>query len=200
MIANILPILEGFYGILPQLIEIIIHDISRDTIVYKKGNLTERMVGDSSYLDKNENYQNVDQFIYDQVSIDGMEMRSVSIPIYEGSIITKLICINCNISIFTQMQSISNHFMNSNTQPRPEILFKNEYKEKINSWIKQQLDQNHLNLDELSSKEKKKLVWELYIKSAFEEKNAANHVASELKMGRATIFKYLKEWRKNNDQ
>ena len=74
------------------------------------------------------------------------------------------------------------------------------YKEKINNWIKQQLEEYRLKLDELDSKTKKDLVYKLHIQNAFEEKNAVNHVANALQMGRATIFKYLKEWRNEDDK
>ncbi len=35
---------------------------------------------------------------------------------------------------------------------------------------------------------------------AFHEKNAADYVANVLNMGRATIFNYLKEFRKNDNE
>ena len=201
MKKEIIAILEGFQTLLPSLIEIVVHDIEEDKIIYKKGNLTKRVIGDGSYLDKNADYKNIDQFVYDQVTIEGKEMRSISVPIYTGLEIKELICINCDISIFKQMQSISNHFLDSKkVSNRPEILFKNEYKEKINSWIKQQLEEYRLKLDELDSKTKKDLVYKLHIQNAFEEKNAVNHVANALQMGRATIFKYLKEWRNEDDK
>ena len=200
MEKEIIAVLEGFHAILPSLIEIVIHDINRDKITYKKGNLTKRVIGDDSYLDKNANYRDIDQLIYDQVTINGKEMRSISVPIYSGSEIKELICINCDISIFNQMQTISSHFLDSKISNKPEILFKNEYKEKINNWIERQLEEQKLKLDEIDSKTKKDLVYKLHIKNAFEEKNAVDHVANALQMGRATIFKYLKEWRNDNDK
>ena len=200
MNTNILPILEGFHGILPSLIEIVIHDIEMNIIIYKKGNLTKRAVGDSSYLEKNADYKNIDKLIYDQVDIDKQEMRSVSIPIYENSNIKQLICINCDISIFEKMKSISDHFLDIKVSPKPQILFQNDYKEKIDRWIALQLEEQNLDLDELKSKTKRDLIYRLYKEDAFQEKNAADYVAKALKMGRATIFKYLKEWRNNNDK
>lgn len=200
MKKEIITVLEGFHAILPSLVEIVIHDISSDKIIYKKGNLTKRIIGDASYLDKNADYSNIDQFVYDQVTIDGKEMRSISIPIYVESKIKELICINCDISIFMQMQKISNQLLGSKISPKPEILFKNEYKEKINSWIQRQLKEKELRLSDLNSKQKKDLVFKLHSENAFDEKNAVNHVAAALQMGRATIFKYLKEWRNDNDK
>lgn len=200
MNKEIIAILEGVHNLLPSLIEIVVHSIEGNKIIYKKGTLTKRIIGDHSYLEQAADYRNIDNLVYDYTAINEKELRSISIPIYEGSVVKELICINCDISIFTQMQSISDNFLNVKTNSKPTILFQNDYKEKIDNWIIEELKTQQLMLEELTSKMKKKLILKLYKQNAFKEKNAADHIASSLKMGRATIFKYLKEWRNNNDK
>ncbi len=200
MNKEIIALLEGVHNLLPSLIEIVIHSIESNKIIYKKGTLTKRIIGDTSYLEQTADYRNIDNLVYNYITINEKELRSISIPIYEGSVVKELICINCDISIFTQMQSISDNFLNVKTNSKPTILFQNDYKEKIDNWIIEELKTQQLTLEELTSKMKKKFILKLYKQNAFKEKNAADHIASSLKMGRATIFKYLKEWRNNNDK
>lgn len=54
----------------------------------------------------------------------------------------------------------------------------------------------NLSFDHLTQEHKKALTKHLFELGAFHEKNSADYVAKVLKLGRATIFKYLKEWRK----
>ena len=52
------------------------------------------------------------------------------------------------------------------------------------------------SFNNLTNVDKRNLVSYLYKMGAFGEKKAADYVAKILKLGRATVFKYLKEWRK----
>lgn len=192
--VDIKTIFSALQKLLPSLMEVVIHDIKSNQIIYKEGDLTTRSVGDSSYLEKGD-YKNIDDIIYIQTTNEGKIMRSISLPIFENEVIDKIICINCDISVFSEMQSLSSKLLESGISSRPEILFKNEYKEKINCWIANYLAEKNCQLSKLTFKEKKQMVRQLYINNAFEEKNAVKHIASALAIGRATIFKYLKEWK-----
>ena len=57
------------------------------------------------------------------------------------------------------------------------------------------LQKHNMPFEGLTGASKKNLVKHLFERGAFNEKNAANYVAKILNLGRATVFKYLKELR-----
>jgi predicted transcriptional regulator YheO len=74
-------------------------------------------------------------------------------------------------------------------------LFKNDWQDQIHLFIHKYLDENNFDLNSMNKKQKKELVQRLFYQGAFDATNSTNYIANLLKMGRATIFNYLKEWR-----
>jgi predicted transcriptional regulator YheO len=110
-----------------------------------------------------------------------------------------LICINADASVFSQMKNLGEVFLNTIKDSQPESLFKNDWQEKLHVAIDDFLKKQGLKFDELNQFQKKILTKYLFDLGAFAEKNAADYVANILRLGRATIFKYLKEWRNDNE-
>lgn len=180
--------------LMKPLIEVIIHDLASGKIHYINGNLSKRKIGDLSLLDSDEFEENIDQIIYPKINFDGRLIKSISIPIDNKW----LICINADATVFSKMKSLGEVFLNSMNESQPESLFRNDWQEKLHIAIQAYLQENGLKFDELNQSQKKMLTKRLFILGAFTEKNAANYVANILGVGRATIFKYLKEWRESN--
>lgn len=78
---------------------------------------------------------------------------------------------------------------------QPQFLFANDWQEKLHVSIHSYVQNHNLSFDQLSQSHKKALTKHLFEMGAFHEKNAADYVAKVLQLGRATVFKYLKEWR-----
>jgi predicted transcriptional regulator YheO len=177
------------------LIEVIIHDLVSGKICYINGNLSKRKVGDSSLLALGEFEKNIDQIIYPKINFDGRLIKSISVPVDNKY----LICINADASVFSQMKNLGEVFLNTIKDSQPESLFKNDWQEKLHVAIDDFLKKQGLKFDELNQFQKKILTKYLFDLGAFAEKNAADYVANILGLGRATIFKYLKEWRNDNE-
>jgi predicted transcriptional regulator YheO len=92
------------------------------------------------------------------------------------------------------MQELSSTLLQMGNQP--QSLFTNDWQEKLHVSIHSYLQNHNLSFDHLSQSDKKTLAKHLFDLGAFNEKNAADYVAKVLGLGRATVFKYLKEWRK----
>lgn len=172
------------------LIEIVIHEIDSNKIVYLNGSLSARKVGDPSLLDQNALYD-VEQIIYPKINFDGKLIKSISVPLENKW----LLCINCDISVFSKMQSLSEVILQSVGATQPNALFVNDWQEKLHIAIHDYLQKHHLTFENLHSSDKKELVKYLLDLGAFNEKKAADYVAKILSLGRATVFKYLKELR-----
>lgn len=76
-----------------------------------------------------------------------------------------------------------------------QSLFIGDWQEKLHVSIHAYLQNHNLSFHHLSQNDKKALVKHLFHLEAFHEKNAADYIAKILKLGRATVFNYLKKWR-----
>lgn len=196
-ISNYTPICNAIVSLLKPLVEIAIHDIKTNKIIFIEGSLSNRKIGDQSLIDINiEDLENkIDQVIYPKLNFDGRLIKSITLPIKENNKTKALICINCDISIFNQMHNLSQAFLPNIEQRQPKSLFKNDCQERIHIALYQALETKDWDFESLSIKQKKELAYQLFIDGAFAEKNSANYIAKILDMGRTTLFKYLKEWR-----
>jgi len=188
MLSNYIPICDAIVRLMDPLVEIVIHDIAQDSIAYINGKLSNRKIGDASLLDP-EGLGSIDQIVYPKVNFDGRLVKSISVILEDKY----LLCINCDISIFNKMQELSSVFLQMSNQP--QSLFTNDWQEKLHVSIHSFLQNHNLSFDHLSQNDKKALAKHLFDLGAFHEKNAADYVAKVLGLGRATVFKYLKEWR-----
>lgn len=194
-ISQYIPLCDSIVLLMRPLIEVIIHDLVLGKICYINGNLSKRKVGDSSLLALGEFEKNIDQIIYPKINFDGRLIKSISVPVDNKY----LICINADASVFSQMKNLGEVFLNTIKDSQPESLFKNDWQEKLHVAIDDFLKKQGLKFDELNQFQKKILTKYLFDLGAFAEKNAADYVANILRLGRATIFKYLKEWRNDNE-
>ena len=193
-ISQYIPLCDSIVLLMRPLIEVIIHDLVSDKIYYINGDLSKRKVGDSSLLALGEFENNIDQIIYPKINFDGRLIKSISVPVDNKW----LICINADASVFSQMKNLGEVFLNTIKDSQPESLFKNDWQEKLHVAIDDFLKKQGLKFDELNQFQKKILTKYLIDLGAFAEKNAVDYVANILGLGRATIFKYLKEWRNDN--
>ena len=77
--------------------------------------------------------------------------------------------------------------------PQPDSLFRDDWQERINTFLHAWLRERQLSLNLLTRDHKRELVLALHAEGAFKGKSASNYVANVLGMGRATVYKHLKE-------
>ena len=166
------------------------NDTTTNKIVHVSGSLSNRKTNDDSLL-QSDNFEDINKTIYSKINHDGKLTKSISALLEERW----LICINCDISIFNNMQSVSELFLANVSSNKPESLFKNDWQDKLNLAVHKYLQEHNLSYNQLKISDKKHLIEYLYKIGAFNEKNAADYVAKTLELGRATIFKHLKTLR-----
>jgi predicted transcriptional regulator YheO len=190
---------QSFVRLLAPLAEIVIHDIATNSICFIEGTLSNRKVGDTSFLDVDlkQLEPQIEHMIYPKINFDGKLIKSVSIPIKEGHRLIAVMCLNVDISVFSQMQQLAQAFLLPPTN-QPEILFKNDWQEKVHQALYQWISDHHLKIESLTNAQKKQVVQEMYAQGAFHEKKAADYIASILGLSRASVFNYLKEIRGNH--
>ncbi len=190
-ISSYISLCDSIALLLKPLVEIVIHDLSSGTIYYINGDFSKRKAGDLSLLEPEEFEENIEKRVYSKINFDGRLIKSISVPLEDKW----LICINADLSIFNQMKNLGELFLDTQQTNQPESLFKNDWQEKLHKAIHDFLQQQRWKFEGLTHHQKKEMAKHLFERGAFSEKNAADYIARILQLGRATLFKYLKEWR-----
>ncbi|MGB0944971.1 MAG: helix-turn-helix transcriptional regulator [Marinomonas sp.] len=187
---------DGIVLLFSGYVEVVIHDLRTQTVVYIANNISKRNLGDDAALDEVEFDENENVIgPYEKLNWDGVNIRSTSIVLRDDdNQQIGMLCINMNIASFEAAKTLLDTFLSgAQLVPQPDKLFHDDWQERINSFIHHWLNDNRLNMNSLSHKHKRALVEALYEEGAFEGKSTQNYVASVLNMGRATVFKYLRE-------
>ncbi|AKA86046.1 MULTISPECIES: helix-turn-helix transcriptional regulator [Pseudomonas] len=177
--------------------EVVLHDLRTQTVDYIANNLSKRSLGDDSSLEDmlDGDVSEVNIGPYEKLNWDGQKIRSLSTVLHDhkGRRLAVL-CINLNISMFETAKAALDLFLSpSKLIAQPDALFRDDWQERINTFLHAWLRERQLSLNLLTRDHKRELVLALHAEGAFKGKSASNYVANVLGMGRATVYKHLKE-------
>ncbi|WP_250522495.1 MULTISPECIES: PAS domain-containing protein [unclassified Caballeronia] len=176
--------------------EVVIHNLSDQTIAYLSNNLSKREIGDDSALEDVEETAR-ERLVgpYEKLNWDGRRMRCVSTALFDDAgNAAGVMCINFNIAAFDEMRSTLDLFLRgAGVVAQPVELFKDDWQERINTFLHGWLRERQIALNSLTRDHRRELVEALHAQGAFKGKSSANYVAKVLGMGRATVYKHLRE-------
>lgn len=192
------PLADALATLFHPHVEVVLHDLTSLTIVHIANNLSRRAIGDLSALD-DLTFDEMERWIgpYEKVNWDGGRMRSVSLVdrAADGAP-TGLICINMDLSAFEgARQALALLLDHPALKPQPESLFRDDWQERINAFLKDWLAHRGARLAALSRREKRELVEALEAEGAFRGRSAAPYVAQVLGLSRGTVFNHLRTLR-----
>lgn len=193
IVKRYFPIAEAICALLTPHAEVVIHDLRNGKIAAIFNNISKRNVGDDSSLDDlPEAIPNVFP-PYFKTNWNGQRIKSVSATLKdEDGKPIGLLCINLEISKWEEMHRFIQQMIEPSNVEKPEILFKDDWRERVNVYVTDHLKKEGLILQNLDKEQKQGLVRALYRVGAFESKNAANYIADVLQISRATLYNYLK--------
>ncbi len=175
-----------------------VHDLSTQRIVHIANNISRRAIGDPTALDDFE-FLPGESVIgpYAKRGWDGSPLRSITLLLRdERDRPIGLLCVNLALGAFEQARGVLDLLMRGvRTAPAPEGLFKDDWQEKVQTYLHAWLAERHLSLGSLSRHQKREAVLALDSEGAFGNPGTAAYVARVLGMGRATVFKHLREGR-----
>ena len=183
--------------------EVVLHDLRTQKIDYIANNLSKREVGDDAALEDllsgDRDERNIGP--YEKLNWDGQKIRSLSSVLRDSQGQPQaVLCINLNISLFENAKAALDLFLSpSKLIPQPDSLFRDDWQERINTFLHNWLRERQLGLNLLTRDHKRELVLALHAEGAFKGKSASNYVANVLNMGRATVYKHLKELKEGGD-
>jgi predicted transcriptional regulator YheO len=179
-------------------VEIVIHDLHTQTIAYIANNLSKRELGDESALDDFDQTAEAGTIgPYEKINWDGRRMRCVSTVLSDDTgVAVGMMCVNYNISVFEDMKHLIDRVVSgAGLVKQPEELFKDDWQERINTFLHAWLQERQLALNSLTRDHRRELVEALWAEGAFKGKSAANYVANVLGMGRATVYQHIRDLR-----
>ncbi len=189
------PVAQAISQLLYPYGEVVIHNLVTGEIAAIYNNLSKREVGDESLIEELTDHAELpDVFpLYSKINWDGTKMKSSTAVLrdHQGNAIG-LLCINLDVSKWDELHRFLGQWLGAtNDHNQPEILFKDDWKEKINAYVSAYLKKEGTTLKTLSRDKKQDLVKALHQEGAFKAKHAALYVADVLDLSRATIYNYL---------
>ncbi len=192
------PLADGLALLFHPHVEVVLHDLQTQTVVHIANNLSRRCLGDDSALE-DVDFDPQDTVIgpYEKVNWDGRRIRSVSIVGRDDDQTPiAVICVNFDLSVFDGARAALDLILSHpHIAPQPDKLFRDDWQERINTFLQAWLRDNGQSLSSLDRNQKRRIVEALYAEGAFKGKSAPNYVANVLNLGRATVFNYLKALR-----
>ncbi|WP_198414607.1 helix-turn-helix transcriptional regulator [Chromobacterium phragmitis] len=183
-------------------VEAVIHDLHDQTVLHIANNLSRRSPGDDSALEEIPGAAR-DRVVgpYEKLNWDGRRMRSVSAVLFDDQARPAgMLCLNFNIAVFDEMRGALDILLKgAGVRPQPAELFRDDWQERVNVFLHGWLRERGLGLNGLGRSHKRELVDALHAEGAFSGKSAVNYVANVLGMGRATVYKRIKELRGGMD-
>ena len=202
LVARYRHVADGIAALFHPHVEVVIHDLATETVAYIAANVSKRSIGDESALqeiafDPTENVIGP----YEKTNWDGARIRSISIVVRDDDgRAYGVLCINANFSVFDRAKAALSLLLESPVDlSQPEKLFRDDWQERINTFLQDWLNERGLVLTSLSRQLKRELIEALYAAGAFKGRSAAPYVANILGVARATIFNHLKNLRENDE-
>lgn len=187
------PVAQAINLLLHPHAEVVIHDLNTGKIAAIYNNFSKRNVGDESLIEElSAETMLPDVFpIYTKTNWDGKKMKSSTATLRDkkGDPIG-LLCINLDVSKWEEFRHLLDQWVNNQNQP--QVLFKEDWREKINLYVSEYLKRESTTLKVLSKEKKQELIKALHREGAFKAKNAASYVADVLELSRATVYNYLR--------
>ncbi|MEX3960011.1 transcriptional regulator [Trinickia sp. EG282A] len=196
LLTRYAPIADGIATLFFPYAEVVIHDLHDQKVLYLANNLSKREIGDDSALEEIDHSAR-ERVIgpYEKLNWDGRKMRCVSNVLFDDrGQPAGMMCINFNIAAFEDVRSALDLFIKgAGVVAQPDELFRDDWQERINTFLHGWLRERQVALNALTRDHRRELVEALYAEGAFRGKSSANYVAKVLGMGRATVYKHLKQ-------
>jgi predicted transcriptional regulator YheO len=194
-LAAYAPVCDAIALLFQPYAEVVLHDLSTETVVHLSNPFSKRELGEPSLLHEID-FKPSDVIIgpYEKVNWDGRRIKSVSAVLRAGSKSVGILCINVDVSHFhAVMQTLTALVAVPQSAEKPASLFKEDWHERINEYIQSWTRERGLSIAELTRLQKQQLVADLAGDGAFGGRNAAAYISRILGLGRATVYNYLRK-------
>jgi len=195
LLANAKALAEAIPLILGSRIEVVVHDLRSETIAHIANPYSQRKPGDPSNMHEID-FRPTDTVIgpYEKVNWDGSVLRSISVLMRDDKGSPEyVLCINHDqVDLQNLQRAVQGLLPARPAGEQPEVLFRNDWHEKLNIYVSDWCAERSLRADRLERDARRELVAALNDSGALSERNAASYVARLLGVSRATVYNDLK--------
>jgi predicted transcriptional regulator YheO len=188
------PIVQGFAALFAPLVEVVLHDLVRDTVACIANPFSPREVGDPSHLSETEFSDTADVMgPYDKVNYDGRLIKAISILLRDGRAKPiGMLCINADVTEIDAVRRALQGFLGKAEPTEATIaLFRDDWHEKINRFVAAWTAEHATTVARLDRNGRRALIEALYVNGGFEGGRAPTYVAAILGLSRATVYNEL---------
>ncbi len=192
-LSGYFPICDALALIFGQQIEVVIHDLRTGRVAYIANPYSGRRVGEDSLLDVEESEIPNNSSVmgpYEKAGSKGGRIRSVT-AVLRGPRQEPIgfLCVNFNFDVLDKVvQSLETMFPTEGIIPHPEMLFREDWRERVNLVIRDFLLRAQTTIANLDRQQRSKLLEEIENSGLFEMRHAAQYVANQLGISRATLY------------
>ncbi|PRY39795.1 helix-turn-helix transcriptional regulator [Umezawaea tangerina] len=190
------PVVEALALLLHPHGEIVLHDLERDRVLAVWNGSSNRRPGDDSLLSELPAGDDGSVALgpYERVTIDGRRTTSVSAILSDaGGTPRGVLCVNLDRSPVDQAIAALAALAPVPAEPRPAVLFDRDWREQIALVVDTWCRERHLTRDALTREQRLAVVRELWEADLFATRGATQHVATALRVSRATVYTLLNE-------
>ncbi|RFU44700.1 hypothetical protein D0B32_26760 [Paraburkholderia sp. DHOC27] len=201
LLTRYAPLADSIAALFFPYAEVVIHDLHAQAVLYLANNLSKREIGDASTADELDHAAHEHgKGTYEKLNWDGRRMRCVSNVLFdEAGEPAGMMCISFNIAVFEDARAALDLFIKgAGVAAQTEELFRDDWQDRIHTFLHAWLRERQLGLNGLTREHRRELVEALYEEGAFRGKSSADYVAAVLGMGRATVYKHLKQLKQNS--
>lgn len=197
------PVADAIAGLFHPFVEVVIHDIIDDTIEYIANPFSGRAVGDASLLGldlKDPSLQKDVLGPYEKAGDKGQRISSITAVLRsEEGYPIGILCINLDFTVLESALEVLDDFVRSpDSEPRPEALFRKDWRDLIRLEVRSYLLETGKTLETLDVSGRISLLKKLDDKGLFYARKSVEQIARVLGISRATVYKNLREIRKED--
>jgi predicted transcriptional regulator YheO len=196
-IQSYIPICRALAKLLPDLVEVVLHDFESNAIAHIENAFTPRKAGDPSLLETaNYAYElDVDKTIgpYKKSNPDGSKLKSVSSLIEdENGKPIGLLCINMRVEALELVMQLCEGLVKIDHGDDAPIILHNDWRETSNTIIAEVLKERGVSVTQARREDRFAIVKRLHHSDIFSARGAANYVAEALGVSRAGFYQLLR--------
>lgn len=191
-------VMEAMAALNPH-VEVVLHDLERDVIVFICNGFSGRTVGEASLLSELPAPLTPAQALlgpYEKVGTDGRRLLSASAVILDEQGDRRgLLCINVDQSPVDDLLRAATVLAGPAPHPRPPALFERDWREQIALLVDAWCRERHRRRDQLTRADRLELIGVLDGADLFATRHASQHAAQALDVSRATVYALLQQSR-----
>lgn len=190
------PIVDALAILFGGHVEVALHDLRSGKIAYLANVWSGRKVGEASLVDlETSDFSGGVGVLgpYEKAGPGGERLRSVTAVLRdaEGSPVG-LLCVNLDLSgVDAAAKVITDLFPFDALVPRPEMLFRKDWREQVNLVIREFLLNRRKTIKRLDRTEREELICEIDGRGLLEMRHSAQYVSAQLGISRATLYNAL---------